>query len=1219
MITAGSRTVRGLFSSQRAIDRPIEKVIDYFATDEHRLRAEVEEYEVTENVERNFERFLDHFGQGVRTGQVTETGIWVSGFYGSGKSSFTKYLGFALDPKRRVSGRPFLELLLERINSPMVRSELRTLATQEPAAVIMLDLGSEQLAESASDSVSTVLYWKVLQWAGFAKEKKLAALELKLEADGRLEEFKAAHQAQFGEAWEAVHDDPLVGIPRADQLVTRFYPKEYPQPGIFNKLRFSLALDMRDQVREMLEIIHRRSGHRNVLFLIDEAGQYVAPRRELILNLDGLARNIKELGRGRAWILATGQQTLSEIVDGAVYNSVELNKLRDRFPIALELDARDIREITWKRLLSKSAEGAMQLGALYRQHGQSLAMNTRLAGTALFKSEIDEQSFVRLYPFLPQHFDLLMELVRALAKRDQFSGLGLRSAIRVIQDVLVDTSKVLPAGARVLADAEVGRLATVDAFYDTLRADILKVLPHVVAGVDRVAQTFPNHDLTLRVAKAIAALQPIDNFPRNAEHLAALLYAQVGDAPHLDAVRATLRTLLDTKELGLVDDPQAGGVSFLSDSLKPIVRDRDAYIPTVGEVATLRSTLLRELFETQPTATLEGAKTVKAGVQYGKAPIVGGDEEVQFRLEAVSGTAWDARRTALLAETTGHAEWKSAIAWLMRPDESVEDALAQAIRSNFIQRKIAASEAGQDVAAYLRTERVAEQAYRERVRVLYQTALQQGTLIFQGNPTAAATAGATLEAAARTVLADAAARIYPKFHLVNIRPSTELAVKFLEVDRLDHMPPACDPLGFVVKVGGKPRVDVQHRALAEALRLFRELLHDAQTGRLQGNAIQDRFAAAPYGWSKDATRYVFAALLVAGELVLYTAAGPVTTTGPTAVEAMRNTQSFNKVGVGLRGSRPPLEALDRAAQRLQEMIGKEVLPLEDQISGAVREHLPRLVSPFAPLSEQLRLLGLAGEARAQAFLATGRDLLGQDGAAAIDILGAKDCSFPADLAWATAVKKALDDGAEHAINAARALLREVDDLAQLFPWLPAILETGEREALQDTLASEVFYERLADLRTLVRRVRERAAVSYREQWAGYADALQQVRTALEDRHDWTKISDADRGEIALGTVPTLPETPVEGQELSDLKLLLSRRSDIPRLRERLETDVARRVPTIIDEPGADDEPVSLPIGTVARSAVIHNDAELSAWLADLEARIRTSMEAGAAVHIVVRP
>ncbi len=1219
MITTGAGTIRDLFSKQRRIDRPIEKVIDYYATDEHRLLAEIEEYEVTDNVERNFERFLDHFGQGVRTGQVTQVGIWVSGFYGSGKSSFTKYLGFGLDPARQVNGRPFLELLLERINSPVVKGDLRTLATQQPAAVIMLDLGSEQLAESASDSVSTVLYWKVLQWAGFSKEKKLAELELKLEGDGRLEEFKAAHQAQFHEAWEAVHDDPLVGVPRADQLVTRFYPKEYPQPGVFNKLRFSLALDMRDQVRDMLDVIRRRSGHRNVLFLIDEAGQYVAPRRELILNLDGLARNIKELGRGQAWIVATGQQTLSEIVDGAAYNSVDLNKLRDRFPIGLELDARDIREITWKRLLTKSAEGTAQLGALYRQHGQSLAMNTRLAGTSMVKSEIDEQSFVHLYPFLPQHFDLLMELVRALAKRDQFSGLGLRSAIRVIQDVLVDTSKVLPAGAPLLADAAVGRLATVDAFFDTLRADILKVLPHVVTGVDRVAQAFPGDVTPLRVAKAIAALQPIDNFPRNAENIAALLYPQIGDAPHLDAVRAALRTLLDSKELGLVDDPQAGGVSFLSDSLKPIVRDRDSHVPTAAEVTTLRNTILKELFDTLPAVTIEGAKTVKAGVQYGRTAIVGDDEEVQFRLEAVSGAMWDDRRTTLLAESTGHAEWKNAIAWLMRPEDTVEDALAQAIRSQYIQRKVSASEVSKDVAAYVRTERVAEQRHIARARSLYQTALLQGTLIFRGTPTPAATAGATLDAAARKVLSDAAARIYPQFHLVNIRPSTDLAVKFLEVDGLDRMPSVSDPLGFVSKIGGKSRVNIQHPALAEALRLLREMLHDAQTGRIQGNAIQDRFAVAPYGWSKDATRYVFAALLVAGELVLYPASGPVTMRGPTAEDALRNTQSFNKVGVGLRDSRPPLEALDRASSRLQEMIGREILPHEDQIGKAVREHLPRLLSPFAPVPEQLRLLGLSGEARALAFLATGQDVQGQDGAAAIDILGAKDCAFPADLAWAGAVVKALDGGAEDDIQAARAVLRDADELAQLFPWLPAVLESAEREILQGSLASEQFYERLPDLRTLVRRVRERAAAAYREQMAGYADALQQVRTDLEGLLDWLKIGDDDRAEIAEETESDLPELPVEERELSGLKLLLFRQSDVPRLRQKLETEVARRVPSlVIAEPGSDPAPVSLPIGAVARSAVIHNEEELSTWLADVEARIRNSMAAGAPIRIDVR-
>lgn len=122
--SSASDTIRSIFQTSRQIDRPIEKVIDYYAVEEGRLRREIEEYEVTDSVERNFRKFLDVFGDGLRRGQVAETGIWVSGFYGSGKSSFTKYLGFALDPERTVGGRPFLDLLAERLHAPEVRAEL---------------------------------------------------------------------------------------------------------------------------------------------------------------------------------------------------------------------------------------------------------------------------------------------------------------------------------------------------------------------------------------------------------------------------------------------------------------------------------------------------------------------------------------------------------------------------------------------------------------------------------------------------------------------------------------------------------------------------------------------------------------------------------------------------------------------------------------------------------------------------------------------------------------------------------------------------------------------------------------------------------------------------------------------------------------------------------------------------------------------------------------
>ena len=103
----------------------------------------------------------------------------------------------------------------------------------------------------------------------------------------------------------------------------------------------------------------------------------------------------------------------------------------------------------------------------------------------------------------------------------------------------------MPVGATLLADQPVGCLASIDGIYDTLRADIAKEFPHAVSGVQRVTVVLPGDSLALRVAKAIGALQPIENFPRSAENVAALLYRQVGSSPEIEEVRASQRLSTD--------------------------------------------------------------------------------------------------------------------------------------------------------------------------------------------------------------------------------------------------------------------------------------------------------------------------------------------------------------------------------------------------------------------------------------------------------------------------------------------------------------------------------------------------------------------------------------------------------------------------------------------------------------------------------------------------
>src|SRR5688572_18434317 len=161
--TSGATQIKGLFDPSKDIYRSIEKVITYGASHEDRLAREIREYIVTDSIEEQFQRLLGKMQAAMEAGGATEVGVWVSGFYGSGKSSLTKYLGLALDDRVRVAGEPFLKHLQDRLHKPQTKALLAKVAKQYPAAVVMLDLAAEQLAGATMEDVSTVLFYKVLQ------------------------------------------------------------------------------------------------------------------------------------------------------------------------------------------------------------------------------------------------------------------------------------------------------------------------------------------------------------------------------------------------------------------------------------------------------------------------------------------------------------------------------------------------------------------------------------------------------------------------------------------------------------------------------------------------------------------------------------------------------------------------------------------------------------------------------------------------------------------------------------------------------------------------------------------------------------------------------------------------------------------------------------------------------------------------------------------------
>ncbi len=405
--------IRSLFDPDKGIRRSIEKVISYQVSQEDRLKAEIREYIVTESIESQLERLLENIQAAMESGGGHEVGVWVSGFYGSGKSSFTKYLGLAFDQRVQVDGQPFLKHLQDRLHKPQTKALLSTVAARFPAAVVMLDLASEQIAGATLAEVSTVLYYKALQYAGYSRNLKVAALERRLRKDGRYAEFEALFREETGQDWASYRNDQLVADSLLPAIAHRLYPALFRSDQAFTTASGEVIYLMDDRVQEMIDIVREASGKENIIFVIDEIGQYVGSYQNKILDLQGLAENLKNLGAGKVWIVGTAQQTLTEDDPRASVNSPELFKLKDRFPIAVDLESSDIKEICYRRLLGKSSVGGRQLGERFDQHGQALRHNTRLVDAKYYDANLDRETFVNLYPFLPAHFEILLHLLGA--------------------------------------------------------------------------------------------------------------------------------------------------------------------------------------------------------------------------------------------------------------------------------------------------------------------------------------------------------------------------------------------------------------------------------------------------------------------------------------------------------------------------------------------------------------------------------------------------------------------------------------------------------------------------------------------------------------------------------------------------------------------------------------------------------------------------------------
>ena len=927
------------------------------------------------------------------------------------------------------------------------------------------------------------------------------------------------------------------------KIAHEMYPALFPEAKSFSS-RTDGFFQFEDQrVQEMIDIVREKSGKQNIIFIVDEVGQYVASRDNLILNLDGLAKNLKRLGDGKAWIISTAQQTLTEDDPRAALNSDKLYKLKDRFPIQIDLESSDIKEICYRRLLGKSPAGEATLGKLFDAHGQSLRHNTKLQDAKYYEADFSKSSFTNLYPFLPAHFDILLHLLGALAKST--GGIGLRSAIKVIQDVLKGEG-----GSKAMADQQVGWLATTVTLYDELEKDIRRAFTSVHQAVGKVQIRFPDSQIHQDIAKSVAVLQILGNLPVSVQNVASLMNPAITANSQLDTVRKAVDEMLGDVLVPLGE--KDGNLIFLSEKLRDIEQERGAIALRTVDVKRIFSDALRESFDPLPRVSLHGTMAVTTGlkIQAGSAltSLAGDQSAIQTVVELVASSDYEATKNRMLDDSRSRAG-RNTIGLLSRTNPELDDLANEIYRCQRIS-ELHRNEPDQEVKDYCsgQLDRAAKLATQLQSKI--KQTLQTGSFVFRGQATAVSALDGDLLEATKKLMTDVAGQVFDRYVEAPVRAATDTAEKFLKVANPAAITSALDPLGLVQIVSGRASYKTDHKAMIS----IRDYVD--KRGTVDGKRLLDDFSSDPFGWSSDTTRYIVAAMLMAGEIKLKVSGREVTAAGQQSIEALKTNNSFKQVGVSLRDERPSIETLGRAAERLTELVGDMVIPLEQEISKAAAKHFPRFQHDYGSLSEKLSGLGLAGSDRIRTLNQDIVDVLFTDASDAPQRLGAETSAIYDNLKWALEVKRVLDNGLEAALRDLQAHRRDIEALPDTGVPGEMRRELAEDLAnLADRLGKEDFHKHSADFNSQLTHLRGRV----RDAVINMSDQQKfRLKEGIEDLQripEWGDLTQEERGN-AVNRLDGLALA--ASQDLAGLKKLLARDYDINSTMEDLKRSIQRQ-------------------------------------------------------------
>lgn len=510
----------------KSINREIKPVVKPGQVDDATVKLELQEYVVTQELQKHFAAFFSNYRRGIGA-DTDRIGVWISGFFGSGKSHFLKMLSYLISDKE-VAGKPALEYFIEddKITDSKVLADIRA-AESVSTDVILFDIASKSRTSSAAarDVITMVFLRAFNEKLGYSYQyPRMADLERKLDSEGKLQNFRGRVEELEGSSWDdAVAGIDLVQDSFVQALVEQGVMSEESARSWCDRVGEEYSISTEDFAKLVRKHIESKGNDHHVVFCVDEVGQYIGDDSNMMLDLQTLEHDLAVQCHGKAWILVTAQEAIDKI---QVVNNVDFSKIQGRFDTRLSLSSSDVAEVVKKRILKKNAEAQAELETFYPRKSDALDTLLKFSGDMpemkLYENAAD---FAEVYPFVPYQFNLLgkvLDAVRLFSSPGKNSSYGERSMLSMYLST-----------AKSLQDQEEGILVPFNAFYQGLSALVDHETAIAITNAQRNNSLNPDHAETcfeVEVLKVLFMIKNVREFDKpTVQNIATLMASRMNE------------------------------------------------------------------------------------------------------------------------------------------------------------------------------------------------------------------------------------------------------------------------------------------------------------------------------------------------------------------------------------------------------------------------------------------------------------------------------------------------------------------------------------------------------------------------------------------------------------------------------------------------------------------------------------------------------------------